>query len=770
LQVTKRNGKQEELNLDCIHAMLENCKREDLGRELDVSVSDVAINAHIKFVEGMKTSDIQQTLIKSAAEHISTERPDYSIFAGRLLVTEMRKEVYGSFEPLPFIEYIKLNIESGLYDPNILYHYTEGEIDYLDSFIDHNNDFARPYSSIVQLDSKYLIRDSKTGRRLEMPQETFLLIAMTIFSEESNRFQYIYDFYKALKDDKISLPTPIISGVRTKLKMFSSCCLLKVGDHTESILAAEYALSLMTAKRAGIGVDMGPIRGILAPVKNNTVKHTGALPLLKAIEATSKQFTQNSLRTGATVVNYPIFNWEIMDVLEYKNNQGSNTNRARFIDYSIGIPDLFIERVMAKKDFTLFSSEEVPKLLEAYGNPEKFKKVYENYEKNTQIRKKTIPAEEIFNKLIKERVGTGRIYILFIDNVNRQGMFDEQITQTNLCSEIMLPTRDVTFEGLKQTKYKKFPRLQDYLGEYDLDKGLVSLCILGCINFGKLEVIEELDSLTEIMVRFLDNLIDKQEYPMDATEWPTKAYRFLGIGISDFAHFLAKNEATLGSKKTNSLVHKWAERFQFGLINASVNLAEERGACEYSNKSLYSQGIMPIDTYNVNVDKLCQTDLLCDWNNLKERAKKHGIRNTTLSAIPPTASSSLVSNSTQGIDPIQSVTDTFEASNFTVKSLVPGFEKEDYYMKAWDFPGNNSSEYIKLMAIIQKFIDQGMSTNQWYDLTKLPNKILDRNRVKRDILTAWKYGLKSLYYIRSKDKENISGTIMEGCESGACSI
>jgi len=764
MQVTKRNGKLEELNIDNIHRMLENCKKKDLGKELNVSVSETAINAHIKLADGMSTSDIQQTLIKSAAEHINTETPDYSVFAGRLLVTEMRKEVYGSFEPMPFLDYIKLNVDSGLYDPAILEHYTEDEINYLGTQIDYNNDFSRPYSSIVQMDSKYLIKDAKTNRRLEMPQETFMLIGMVIFADEASPMSWILNLYEALKNDKISLPTPIISGVRTKMKMFSSCCKIKMGDHTESILASEYALSLMTARRAGIGVDMGPVRGILAPVKNNTVKHTGALPILKAIESTSKQFTQNSLRTGATVVNYPVFNWEIMDVLEYKNNQGSNTNRARFIDYSIGIPNIFIRRVLSKGTFTLFSSEDVPELFEHYGDDYRFTRAYEKYEANPDIRKKTLDANTIFNKLVKERVGTGRIYIHFVDNVNKQGMFDEAVTQTNLCSEIFLPTKPMTFEGLNRTKYSD-------IDEYDLDDGMISLCILGCVNFGKLEEINELDRYTRLMVRFLDNLIDEQEYPMDATEWPTKGYRFLGIGISDFAHFLAKNEAKLGSEKAKTLTHRWAERFQFGLIRASVDLAAERGACEYSSRSAYSRGVMPVHTYNKNVDLITPNDLECDWDGLSAEAKMYGIRNMTLSAIPPTASSSLVSNSTQGIDPIQSTTDTYEASNFTVKSIVPDADKEEYYMKAWDMPDNTSSEYLKLIAILQKFIDQGISTNQWYDLTKLPNKILDSNRVKRDIITAYKYGLKSLYYIRSKDKSNISETILdEACEGGACEI
>ena len=777
--VRKRDGALEPLDYDKIHKMLEWC-----SNGLNVSVSETAINAHIKIVNKISSRDIQQTLIKSAAEKISPEMPDYDVFAGRLLMIDMRKQVYKDITPTPFLDYIKNHVDRKLYSPDILKKYTEEEIIELGTFLDYDNDMNRGYASVVQLESKYLIRDAKNKDiLLEAPQETFMIIPMVIFADENSngngkRMNLVIDFYNALKNDEISLPTPIISGVRTQLKMFSSCCKIKMGDSAESILAAEYATSLMTSQRAGIGIDMGLVRGVLAPVKQGTVKHTGALPILKAIESVSKQFTQNSLRTGATVVCYPIFNWEIMDVLEYKNNQGSNTTRARFIDYSIGVPNIFIERLMKKQDFTLFSSEDVPELFEHYGDSKKFDEAYLKFENKRNIRKRSVPAVELFNKLVKERVGTGRIYIHFIDNINNQGMFIEPVTQTNLCSEIFLPTKPMMFEGLKRTK-------KENIHDYDPDNGMISLCILGCVNFGKLATITRLDALTSMMVRFLDNLIDIQEYPLDAAEYPTKAYRFLGIGISDFAHFLAKNEARLGTVKSQELSHKWAERFQYGLINASMKLAKERGPCEAFHLSKYSEGKLPIDTYNKNVDKITDMKLLCDWEHLRKEIAEHGMRHTTLSAIPPTASSSLVSNSTQGIDPVQSMTESYESAVYTVRSLVPDYDKESYYMKAWEFPNNDSSEYIKLMAILQKFIDQGMSVNQWYDLTKIEGKILDANRVKRDILTAYKYGLKSLYYIRSKDRENTSEKIhtsstieledipisdMEACESGACAI
>ena len=607
--VRKRDGTTEPLNYDKIHKMLEYC-----SDGLNVSISETAINAHIKITNKISSADIQQTLIKSAAEKISVEEPDYDIFAGRLLMTDMRKEVYQDIHPTNFLEYIKSRVDRKLYSPDILKKYTEDEITNLGTFLDYSNDMNRGYASVVQLCSKYLIRDSKRkDKLLEMPQETFMIIPMVIFAdEEQNRQQLVLDFYSALKNDEISLPTPIISGVRTKLKMFSSCCKIKMGDTAESILATEYATSLMTSQRAGIGIDMGLVRGVLAPVKQGTVKHTGALPILKAIESVSKQFTQNSLRTGATVVCYPIFNWEIMDVLEYKNNQGSNTTRARFIDYSIGVPDIFIDRLMKKEDFTLFSSEDVPELFEHYGDSKKFEKAYLQYENRRNIRKKTVPAVELFNKLVKERVGTGRIYIHFVDNINRQGMFVEPVTQTNLCSEIFLPTKPMGFEGMKRTE-------KENIHDYDPNNGMISLCILGCVNFGKLANITRMDALTSLMVRFLDNLIDIQEYPLDAAEYPTRAYRFLGIGISDFAHFLAKNEARLGTIKATELAHKWAERFQYGLINASMKLAKERGPCEAFHLSKYSEGKLPIDTYNKNVDQITDMKLLCDWELLRKR-------------------------------------------------------------------------------------------------------------------------------------------------------
>ena len=756
ITVINRSGEEEELDLDKINLMIDRC-----SYGLDVSISEVAINTHIKIADNISTDSIQQTLIRSASEMITPERPDYAILAGRLMVTNMRKIVYGSFQPTNFYDYIQKNVQSGLYDKSILGLYTKEEIEEFGKYLDYDNDMQRPISSITQLESKYLIKNVKTSIQSEMIQETFMIIPMVIFaSEKNNRTQMVMDYYDTLKDDEISLPTPIISGVRTRLKMFSSCCKIKMGDTTKSILATEYALSLMTANRAGIGIDMAPVRGALAPVKNNTVKHTGALPLLKTIEAASKQFTQNSLRTGATAVNYPIFNYEIMNILEYKNNQGSNTTRARFIDYSIGVPDIFIQRVVAKKDWTLFSAEEVPDLFKNYNSKEEFEKSYIKYENTDGIRKITLPANEVFNKLIKERVGTGRIYIHFINNVNEQGMYKDPVTQTNLCSEIFLPTREMTFKGLENTSN---------LDDYNLDDGMISLCILGCVNFGKLKNIDRMDAVTRLMVRFLDNLIDIQEYPMDATEWPTKGFRFLGIGISDFAHFLAKNKAVLGSRKALELTHEWAERFQYGLTVASMELAKERGQCKYFDRTKYSEGKLVIDTYNKNVDSITPNNLRCDWDWLRGEISKYGLRNTSLSAIPPTASSSLVSHSTQGIDPIQSLTETYESADYTVKSVVPGVEYANMYMNAWDLPNNNNTEYLKLMSVLAKFIDQGMSTNQWYNIVNLPGKVLDSNRVKIDILTAWKYGLKSLYYIRAKDKED-STSNPESCSSGACSI
>jgi len=651
--VEKRNGDREPLCIDKIHKMLSYC-----SDGLDVSISDVAIDSKINFADNIQTKTIQSTLIKAAAAKVSPDNPDYDIFAGRLLASSMCREVYGpKADKMDFFTYISDRVVNGLYSDELINKYSQSDIELLESFIDYDNTFSRGYASIVQLESKYLIKDAITDKLLEMPQEVFMLIPMIIFANEPNRTKLIIEFYTALKNDEISLPTPIIAGVRTQMKMYSSCCKIEMGDTTAGILSSEYALSLMTAKRAGIGIDLSSIRGERAPV-GKTVKHTGALPILKTIEASSKQFTQNSLRSGATVVNYQIWNWEIMDILEYKNNQGSNTSRARFIDYSIGLPDIFIDRVLAKEDFTLFSPEEVPELFEHYGDTEKFNAAYVKYEAMTTIRKNVLPAGVIFNKLIKERIGTGRIYIRFDDNINRQGMFKKSIKMTNLCSEIYLKTEPMTFAGLSTEAPE---------GAYDPANGEIALCILSNINFGKVSNITRLDTLTNLLVRFLDNLIDYQEYPMNAAKYTTLNGRYLGIGISDYAHFLAKNEARVGSKKALNLTFKWTERFQYGLTKASIQLAKEKGPAVNLHYSKYDDGVLPIDTYKEGIHDIITPNFLCDWEGLRNNLNKYGIRNLSLSAVPPSTSSAIVSNSTQGIDPVQNAIEVYEANNFTVK-------------------------------------------------------------------------------------------------------
>ena len=758
IQIKKRNGDLAPLNIDKIHSMIEKC-----SDGLDISVSEVAISTHIQFRDEMSSKEIQQTLIASANKKISQEEPDYEILAGRLLLTDMRKDVYQQFEPISFYDLIKKNVDAGYYDKFILECYTKEEIDFFDNMIDHESDLYRTYSSLVQLKTKYLMKDVTTDNIQEMPQEIFMLIPMIIFRDEKKRNKLIIDFYNMLKDDEISLPTPIIAGVRTTLKMYSSCCLIRIGDNTDSILSGEYAAGLMAAQRAGLGIGMSDVRGELAGVKNNTVKHTGAFPILKTIESTTKQLTQNGVRQGSTCVFYPFFNWEIMEILDYKSNQGSNYKQVRFIDYGVSMNQMFIRRALKGENITLFSAEEVPDLMNFYNDPEAFEERYIKYEKSRKIRKKVIPAKKLLDKIIEMRIKTGRIYIMLFDNANVQGMLKEAVTQSNLCIEIMLPTFPIQYKGLESSVMP----IEDYNGK---TAGEIALCILACVNFGKLKNITRLDNITATLVRFLDNLIDEQEYPMNACEYPTKQNRYLGVGISDYAHFLAKNRAYYTSQKAKELTHKWTERFQYGLLKATNELAKEKGKCYNYENTKYADGLLPIDTYNKNVDSLGDFELVCDWEGLRESIKEHGVRNVTQSAVPPTANSARTGNNTPGIDPITAIETQYESADYTVKSLAPDFEFEKYYMKTWELENNDSLEYLKLIAIMQKFICQSISTNEFYDLTKLPNKMLDSNRVRKAIATASKYGLKSLYYITSKDKENTSDVINESGCGETCTI
>lgn len=744
MNVTKRNGAIVALDIDKIHTMLEwAC--DGLKK---VSVSDIEINSSIQFTNKIKTSDIHNILIKSAVDLISERTPDYEYVAAKLLLVDLRKKVYGKFNPIKFTELFYNNIKEKKYDKDILDKYSKYELESLNSYIKYDRDYNFTYAGLRQVVDKYLLQNRKTKKLYEMPQEMFMSIGIYMFQNypKSTRIEYVKKFYDLISTNKISLPTPIISGVRTNRKQFASCCLIDVDDTTNSIIASKSATALYTTLASGIGWNFGRIRGVDAEVKGGEVVHTGVVPFLKSFSATTKEWLQNGIRGGGGTSNHVFFGWDIQDVVHLKSTKSTEEKQCRDIDYCIHIDDMFLEKARNNEDITLFSMEEVQDLYEAfYTNGETFRDLYYKYENKRGIRKKKINAKQLLTDILTQRFETGRIYLLFANNVRDQNRFTNPVYMTNLCCEILLPTKPI-------------------LDIHD-NKGEIATCILSCVNIGKIDNDKELEDACDIIVRFLDELIDYQTYPVKGAEVSTVNRRNLGIGISDWFHFLAKNKIRYNSQEALDVTHSMLEKFQYNLIKSSCNLAKEKGACAFSKDSKYSQGILPIDLYNKNVDALSNKSYECDWESLRQDLKTYGIRHSVLSAIPPTASSSLVSNSTPGVDAPRNFLTVKVSKKGTVKQLVPDYTKcSQYYTTAW---GLDNISYLKMIAVMQKWIDQSISTNENFDIRNYENNTVSINDLIRNLAFCIKYGIKTLYYSNTNDG---TGEDEGGCSSGACSV
>ncbi|ABA47164.1 ribonucleotide reductase subunit A [Synechococcus phage syn9] len=728
INVIKRSGTAETLDLDKIHTMVEHACKGLAG----VSESQVEMNANLQFFDGVETKDIQEILIRSANDLISLEAPNYQFVAARLLLFGLRKAVYNGHPDghPPLKEHVEKCIERGVYDKTILSKYTDEEWDKLNSFMDHDRDYLFTYAGIRQVVDKYLVQDRSTGEIYETPQFMYMMIAATLFQDDDPfyRIEYVKKYYNAISKHRLNIPTPVMAGVRTTLRQFASCVLVDVDDTLDSIFSSDMAIGKYVAQRAGIGINAGRIRGINSKIRDGEVVHTGVVPFLKKFESTVRCCTQNGIRGGSATVHFPIWHTEIEDIIVLKNNKGTEDNRVRKLDYSIQLSKIFYERFIANKDISLFSPHDVPGLYDAFGTPE-FDDLYTQYEQDSSIPKKRINAQELILDLLKERAETGRLYIMNIDHCNSHSSFKDKVNMSNLCQEITLPT--------------------DPLQHID-GQGEIALCILSAINVGKLKSLDEIDELCELAVRGLDSLIDYQGYPIKAAEISTLNRRSLGIGFIGLAHYLAKHGAKYNSPKAYKLVHDLTERFQYALLIASNRMAMEKGPCGYFDKTKYSDGILPIDTYKKEIDDIVSNDLSCDWEFLRERIKQYGLRHSTLSAQMPSESSSVVSNATNGIEPPRDYLSIKKSKKGPLKQIVPQFNSlKANYDLLWDMPSNEG--YIKIVSVMQKFFDQAISGNWAYNPENYPNNEVPVSEMAKDLLTTYKYGWKTSYYQNTYD-------------------
>ena len=727
-KVIKRNGSIEGLDLNKLHLMVEEACKDLAG----VSASQVEMQSGIQFYDGITTSEVQEILIRSASDLIDLDHPNYQFVAARLLLFALRKQLFGRMHECPtLIQHVHNCVDKGVYDAEILSLYSDEEFEKLQSFIVHERDYLFTYAGLRQVVDKYLVQDRSSGALYETPQFMYLLIAATIFSKypKETRLDYVKKYYDAISKHKINIPTPIMAGVRTPLRQFASCVLVDVDDTLDSIFSSDVAIGKYVSQRAGIGINAGRIRGINSKIRGGEVQHTGVVPFLKKFEATVRCCTQNGIRGGSATVHFPIWHQEIEDILVLKNNKGTEDNRVRKLDYSIQISKLFYERFIKNEEISLFSPHSVPGLYDAFGT-DSFDRLYVDAERNESIPRKTIGAQELFLDLLKERAETGRIYIMNIDHCNSHSSFLDKVEMSNLCQEITLPTKPIQ--------------------HIDDPNGEIALCILSAINIGKIKTNDELEVLCDLSIRSLDELIDYQNYPVKAAEICTKARRSLGVGYIGLAHYLAKNGENYGDPGAWKLVHDLTEAFQYYLIQATVNLAKEKGACEYSDRTKYGQGILPIDTYKKDVDEIVANNLKYDWDSLREQVKQYGVRNSTLSAQMPSESSSVVSNATNGIEPPRGYLSIKKSKKGPLKQIVPQYQTlKNNYTLLWDMPSNTG--YINIVAVMQKFFDQAISGNWSYNPENYPNNEVPVSVMAQDLLTTYKLGWKTSYYQNTYD-------------------
>lgn len=740
--VTKRSGKKEEFSVEKIHKVVEWATRGING----VSFSDIEMNANLSLYDGISSTEIHQILIKSANDLISTHAPNYQYVAARLLNMQLRKEVWGSGDTKPqFLYFLQLNVDSGVYDPSILQKWTEEEINNLDKYIEHERDDLFTYAGLQQLIDKYLVKNRSTGKIYETPQFAYMCIAMCLFDSVDD-VKSAYDCYSTFQ---INLPTPIMAGVRTNIRQFASCVLVDVDDNLDAIFSSIHAVGKYTARRAGIGLNIGRMRPINSPIRGGEVIHTGLIPYLKNFESAVKSTSQNGLRGGSATVHVPFWHYEIEDIMVLKNNAGTDDNRVRKLDYSIQFCKLFYERLVKNEDITLFSPHEAKGLYEAFGNNKKFEELYIKYENARNLKfKKKIPARKLAEIFARERLETGRIYSMNIDSANDHGSWNIPCYMSNLCQEIIQPTNPIK--------------------SIDDKEGEIGICILSALNLLELDNDKDIEDACTFAVRTLDAVIDYQEYPVTAGKTFTTLRRSLGIGITNLAGFLAKHKLFYNDEKALHVMHEMMEKIQWHLINASCELAKEKGRCDKFDDTKYAQGLLPIDWYKKTVDELVQPKYVMDWESLRERVKTYGLRHSTLSAIMPCESSSVIQNSTNGIEPVRSLLLHKKAKNGVLKQLVPNYHmRKNYYTLAWDMRDNKA--IMNIAAVIQKFVDMSMSTNLYYNYSHYENGNIPLSVLIKDQIYGYKYGLKNFYYCNTPDGDGETEKGMN-CESGACAI
>jgi len=734
IQVTKRDGRKEPLNIEKLHKVVFYACEDITG----VSPSEVEIKSQIQFYNGMQTSEIQETLIKAAADLISEQTPNYQYVGGRLINYALRKQVYNGFEPWHIKKLVEVNTEKGFYDPELISYYDDDEWDRINNFIKHERDDHLTYVAMEQLRGKYLCQNRVTGEIFETPQMCYILIAATLFHNypKETRLQWVKDYYDAVSLHDISLPTPVMAGVRTPQRQFSSCVLIETDDSLDSINATSSSIVKYVSQKAGIGIGGGSIRAIGSPIRKGDAYHTGIIPFYKMFQAATKSCSQGGVRGGAATIYYPIWHLEAEELLVLKNNKGTEETRIRHMDYGVQFNKLMYERLITGGDITLFSPSDVPGLYDAfYADQDRFRELYETAERNTRLRKKVVKAIDLFSSFMEERKNTGRIYLQNVDNANDHGAFLPEVApirQSNLCAEIDLPTKP--------------------LNDLNDPEGEISLCTLSAINWGNVKTPQDFEKACTLAVRGLDALLSYQNYPILAARLSTEKRRPIGVGIINFAYWMAKHDLTYQdiSSEGLQLIDEYAEAWSYYLIKASADLAAEQGTISGVMETKYGHGITPNQTYKQDLDELIPHVERMDWDSLRAQLKETGIRNSTLMALMPSETSAQIANATNGIEPPRSLISVKQSKHGVLKQVVPEYKRlKNKYDLLWE--QTSPEGYIKIVSVLQKYIDQGISVNTSYNPAFYEDEKIPMSVMLQHMLMFYKYGGKQLYYFNTND-------------------
>ena len=735
IQVQKRNGNREPLNIDKWQAQITKV----CNGIADVSQSMIEIKSQPHFYDGITTKEIDEITLRAIVDLIDVEsNPDvgntnYQYVAGKQRLSMLRKDVYGAYEPPRLYEIVCKNVAAGVYTSELLTWYTEDDWNRLDDIIDHEKDEQYGYAAIEQLIEKYLVRNRTTKETYETPQVRYIVAAATVFhKEEPNtaRMRFIKEYYNAASDGLFTLATPVLAGLGTPTKQFSSCVLIRSDDNLDSIFASGEMMAKYAAKRAGIGLEIGRLRPLGAPIRGGEIMHTGMIPFLKKWFGDLRSCSQGGIRNASATVFYPVWHYQFDDLIVLKNNQGTEETRVRFMDYGVVLSSFFWRRFKNKENITFFDPNEVPDLHRAfYADTKLFEELYVKYEKRKDLRKKTMSAEEVFKSgLLKERTDTGRIYLVFIDNVQSQGPFDPEfhtIFQSNLCCEILLPT-------------VPFQRLDD-------DNGRIALCTLGSLNWGAFRNPEDMRRAARILHRSLNNILDYQDFLSIQSKLSNDEIRPIGIGITNLAYWHAKRGLKYGEKEALAEVKSWMEHQAFYLTEASVELARERGPCLHSDRTRYGQGTFPWELRAAGVNELADFTPELDWETLRVQMKEHGVRNATQMAIAPVESSSVVINSTNGIELPMSLITVKESKAGSLVQVVPEYQKlKSRYQLMWE--QQDCDGYLKTASVLAAYVDQSISTNTFYNPAHWADRKVPTTLIAKNLMQAHHWGLKTFYY------------------------